>query len=84
MIAGAIEGANHCFGKPDSMTDDECHALRVRVERVQFEGGEALQFVSAWHPTPEELKRLNEGAAVYLGVVGHQPPVWLQVGASVL
>jgi len=85
VIVGAIEGANHCFGKPDSMTDKECFSLRVRVERVEFEGGMTTQFVSAWYPTPDELKRLNEGAAVHLGIVGGgHPPVWLAVGESPL
>lgn len=85
MIAGAIEGATHSLAKPNDMTDAECHALRVRVERVQYEGGEALQFVSAWYPTPDELKRLNEGAAVHLRILGPgHPPVSLGVGESVL
>jgi hypothetical protein len=85
MIAGAINGANHRLGKPSDMTDAECHPLAVRVERVQYADGETLEFTSAWYPTPDELKRLNEGAAVYLTIVGQgHPPVRLSVGESVL
>ncbi len=85
MIAGIIEGANHVFGKPTDMTDAECHALHVRVEHVQYAGGTGQQFVSAWLPTPDELKRLNEGAAVHLTIVGNgHPPVSLSVGTNEL
>ncbi len=85
MIAGIIEGANHVFGKPSDMTDGECRALHVRVEQTRYSGGLARQFTSAWLPTPAELKRLNEGAAVHLTVIGEgHPPISLSVGTNEL
>lgn len=39
---------------------------------------------SAWLPTPEELKRLNEGAPVLLTIINAtMPPVALEVGTVV-
>jgi hypothetical protein len=35
--------------------------------------------VSAWKPSPEELKALNAGACVMLTCFGYQPPVALMV-----
>lgn len=73
------------FGKPDSMTDAECHSLPVRIEEVCYENGIAQQFVSAWLPTPYELQRLNDGAAVHLTIIGMaHPPVMLTVGTNEL
>lgn len=68
MIIGAIEGANCCM-KGDGK--DVADLLVIRTP----EG-----FVSAWHPTPQELLALNRGAAVHLHIVGgSHPPVYVGV-----
>ena len=78
MIAGAIEGNNCTLRKPGNMTDEECHSLVIRVGQ-DADGYYLMQ--SAWLPSPDELKRLNAGAAVVLTLYGSQhPPVNLQVG----
>lgn len=74
MCPGVIEGANLILHKPDDMTDEECSSLHVLVE------GDAM--ISAWHPTPEELKALNAGQPVYLYIYGSaHPPVAIGVKA---
>ena len=73
MLIKVVEGANHRFGKTD-----DYYALSVRIEPHPVFGS---VFVSAWEPTPEELKRLNAGAHVLLYVCGRgQPPVGIEVG----
>lgn len=53
----------------DHEAQGECIGLPVR-----FDGGCSI---SVWKPTPEDLVRLNAGGGVVLGVLGGQPPVWL-------
>lgn len=80
MIPGRIQGANAVLGAPEGwekLTDLPCGALPIRAEVIS--GVPILR--SAWLPTPDELARLNAGAAVILGVgdVSH-PPVSVEVG----
>lgn len=86
MIPGVIEGWNVRFDPPRGATKEECRPLHVRVEEVQYTNGIAMHHVSAWFPTPDELKRLNEGAPVNLTIVSAsgQPPVALTVGENPL
>src|SRR5689334_15575523 len=74
--------ANFTFGKPQSMTNDQCGALRVRVGVVslpRMDGTDAVDdFIvntSAWKPDEDDLKRLNDGGLIYLDIFGHQHPV---------
>ena len=56
--------------------DGECAALCVKVS----EYASHPLLLSHWKPGAEELRALNEGAAVMLGVVGRQhPPVLMGV-----
>lgn len=68
MLMASIEGAN-CLMKGDG---DKVADLRViRTEDT---------FISAWTPTPDELKALNSGAPVYLFIYGNShPPVYVGV-----
>lgn len=70
MIPGAIEGAN-CILRGDGDRVRDLHALRVDEDNT---------FVTAWYPTPDELKALNAGEPVMLFVYGTgHPPVMLGV-----
>ena len=56
--------------------DGECSALPIRFSEY---GGHRCM-LSYWKPTPEELKALNEGYSLCLGVVGAvHPPVFMMV-----
>lgn len=36
---------------------------------------------SAWEPTPDELRRLNEGKPIYITILGvEHPPILVEVG----
>ncbi len=80
MIIGRIHGATRELGTPkdwDNERDGECGSLAI-VD-IQTERGRP-QMVSAWFPTPDEVKRMATGQPVYLSVFGTvHPPVALWV-----
>ncbi|RZN30466.1 hypothetical protein [Bradyrhizobium sp. Leo121] len=76
MIPIRIKGSTHYLGAPkgwDPDKDGPCLHLAVRAS------ADGTRWESAWEPTPDELKALNEGSPVILRVVGGQPPVMLYV-----
>ena len=83
MIAGRIPGTTRYLGAPLGWKPDEhgdCAHLAIRDTPVN---GGVPAMHSVWEPTPEELARLNEGAQVYLCIIGSvHPPVSLAVGRS--
>lgn len=64
-----IEGANRTYTAPTG--HDNVKDLHVLVTEGCC--------VSAWEPTPDELRTLNAGGSVLLWVMGSQPPVMLTV-----
>ena len=69
MLIGHIEGAN-CLMKGNGADVGDLPVIRT----------DDGQFISAWLPTPDELKALNRGAPVYLFVWGaSHPPVMVGV-----
>lgn len=79
MLIGRINGATRVLGKPADMKDEECGSLAILD--MQLHGAPVM--VSAWHPTPDELKRMAAGEAVYLWVYGTaHPPVSLSVAGG--
>lgn len=78
MIPRTIRGANVTFTAPrewDEERNGRCVPLRARVVDGTIS--------TAWEPTPEELKLLNEGGSVVLTIWGGPPPVWIGVEPSV-
>lgn len=73
MLINRIAGATRIMGADQ----DEFRNLPIRdklIDGVNYMG-------SSWQPTPDELERLNQGAAVYLTIQGERhPPVILTVG----
>jgi hypothetical protein len=81
MLIGRIEGATRYLGAPagwdPAQEGAECASLAIR-DVPSGEGGNVM--ISAWKPTPEELKGLKNGASVLLHVFGSaHPPVALTV-----
>jgi len=84
MIIGRIRGATRVLGKPanweETNPDTQCGALAI-VDVPVEQGGP--QMVSAWFPTPEEMKLLQAGQPVYLSIWGtSHPPVSIWVPAE--
>lgn len=74
-----IAGKTRDLGKPIDWDDSKgiCDSLAIR----DMEAPHGNVMLSEWKPTAEELKRLNAGASIYLGVTGFShPPVYLEVG----
>jgi hypothetical protein len=78
MMPGAISGGRPLF-KPVNATDEQCKTLMVRDGVVREGPNEGTSYMmSAWFPTPDELKALNDGGPVYLIIYGGgHPPVWV-------
>lgn len=74
MKVATIKGANHNPGAPRdwSEANGPCGALPINYRKDSYGNYES---VSAWKPTDEELKLLNEGGFVILSVLGWQVPV---------
>jgi len=81
MHVGRIAGATRNLGAPLDWERDKhgtCGGLPIRDE---MHAPGMPRMVSAWLPTPEELRLLNAGAPIYLTVIGHvHPPVSVGVG----
>lgn len=57
------------------MTDEQVkviHAYRGEVKVGSVDGSQLV--VTAWKPTEEELKDLNDGGSVFLSFIGGLPP----------
>lgn len=73
MLINRIIGWTRDLCKPADWDESKgsCGSLPIRdcvIGDLQF-------MVSSWEPTPEELKRLNEGKPVLLGINGTIHPV---------
>ena len=78
MIIARIPGATRVLGKSQGYLG---LPIRDEIRNTTVDGPETPCMVTAWEPTPEELVRLNQGACIYLTVVGvAHPPVLLEVG----
>lgn len=78
MEVATIKGATHCPGAPRNWTpaNGPCGLLPI-IYRKDSHGNP--ECVSAWKPSADELKVLNDGGFVILSVIGWQVPVSLYV-----
>jgi hypothetical protein len=78
MEVATIRGATHNPGAPVGWTEANgaCGTLPIIFRRDAHGNQES---VSAWKPTAEELKMLQDGGFVILSVIGWQMPVSLYV-----
>ncbi len=78
MIIAMIEGATRILGKCQGYL-----GLPIRDELVNctVNGGGTPAMTTAWMPTPKELDRLNNGAAIHVRLLGtSHPPIMVDVG----
>lgn len=73
MIIKRIAGATRVFGAPLDWNgkDMDCGALPVR----EVSTPEGVFLVSAWEPTPEELRAIARGETIKLWIRGPGHPV---------
>lgn len=79
MQIGHIEGAEATIGRSQGYA-----GLPIRAEIVTdpAKNAPAPAFTSAWFPSPDELERLNAGAAVHVRCLYSQPPINVTVGEA--
>ena len=78
MKPATFAEANTNFGPPPDMAESQCRT--ISAYRGKITGGSLdgeTQVVVAWRPDADDLKRLNEGGLIYLGVIGGLPPHFL-------
>jgi hypothetical protein len=73
VIVRRIEGATRILGAPTDWVDDGASCAGLPVRDVQTQVGPFM--ISAWEPTPEELRALNRGESLLLCVRGTGHPV---------
>lgn len=77
MIIKRIHGATRVIGKAQGYMG---LPLRDEIITDSVNGPGTPSMVTAWEPTPEELRKLMAGASVHLRVLGAvHPPVMLTV-----
>jgi hypothetical protein len=73
MIIAHIEGATRVCGESQGY-----RGLPLRDVMINCSvNGVIAAMETAWEPTPDELKRLNAGAKVYVRIIGEVPPPML-------
>lgn len=78
MIIGRIPGATRVLGKSQGYL-----GLPIRDEVIEegVNGADTPCMVTAWEPTPDEIERLINGAAVHVRILGtSHPPIMVDVG----
>lgn len=73
MMIKMIEGVEKVWGAPANWDKRQgyCGGLPAKVTNTNA----GPMWESAWEPTPEELKLLNEGGSIHLFVSAHPHPV---------
>lgn len=74
MLIKVIEGFQRIWGAPSNWTPEtqgHCGGLPAKIT----ETAAGYMWESAWEPTPEELKLLNEGGTIHLFVGANIHPV---------
>lgn len=56
--------ANAFYGKPASMTDEECYP--VSAYQHTDENGNVIRINTVWMPNAEDIKAINEGRPIVL------------------
>lgn len=90
MQIGRIIGANRTLGKSQGYyglpVRDDVEGLGDLPQLLHTVGFNAVDgncpvMFTVWHPTPDELARLNAGAGVQVQLVGvMHPPIMVSVG----
>lgn len=58
--------ANKQYGKPESMTDEECYP--VSAYEHQDEYGNVVYINTVWQPNVDDIKAINEGRPVVMSM----------------
>lgn len=68
------------FGKPESMTDEQCVSINVTAHKQLIGEQQFTTLTSFWQPTSEEIEAIVKGGLVMLSILSTQlPPVMVNV-----
>ncbi len=78
MLVGHIEGATRVIGKSQGYLGLPIRDVAINCS---VNGEETPAMVTAWHPTPDELEALMNGAPIHVQLLGQShPPIMVGVG----
>jgi hypothetical protein len=80
MIAIDFPERNHVYGKPESMTDEECYDLPVwrGPASIEASGNTVPVIISKWQLSKEDIEEILKTGIIWLKITGGlQPPVEL-------
>lgn len=78
MQIGHIEGTTRVIGKSQGYLGLPIRDVAINCS---VNGEDTPAMVTAWHPTPDELEALMNGAPVYVQLLGKShPPIMVGVG----
>lgn len=78
MLNGRIKNATRVIGKSQGYM-----GLPLRDEKIncKVNGPDTPSMVTAWFPTPKEIKAILEGAPIHVRILGvNHPPIMVDVG----
>lgn len=76
MVGVHFKDENRIFGKPSSMTDDECYDLPCKMTT----NGKFPAVESVWQLSDEEIAMIIKSKRIRLGIIGGgMPPTYIQV-----
>lgn len=80
MMPVTFDHANFTFGKPPSMTEEQCASLHVWKGTAPIDDRGTLMpcIISKWQPSKEDIEAINKGEGIWLSITGSgMPPVSL-------
>lgn len=79
MEIGRIADATRTVGKSQGYMG---LPIRDEIINCSVNGEGTPSMVTAWFPTPDELKALQAGAPIHVSIIGiSHPPIMLRVGS---
>lgn len=73
MLVKRIEGTTRVLGAPPDWIDDGVSCVGLPIRDVITEEGPFM--LSAWEPTPDEIRRMQHGESIVLWIRGTAHPV---------
>jgi len=70
--------ANAKLSRPSDLADSQCQSMKAyfgEIKSGSCDGGKLI--ITAWKPSPEELKDINDGKPIYLCCLNGIPPHFL-------
>lgn len=75
MIPIEFPQANHRFGPPEGMNEEQVRTIHAHVHEVQGGGNDGIVSVTcAWLPSAKDLERIMNGGPIFVTMFGGLAP----------